>query len=367
LFFQRRQIKQDEFLATLYQEKVKEGSVLIQIPEGDADAKAFPRTMAFGANFYRMNGGYTTEHTPLTDEHAVAILASPDLTVEEIPHSELAEWMASLYSEEAKLLLAKEAKTICAARVTHTENGTSFVAVMGHPKSFGSIKDLERNRSQMQLVHLIKDYCFLQGWKTTVLGDFNTPIQAPTGTLKMTQEQLDALPLAQQEGWFWTVMRKLGITSKTQTITAGLYQPNFNQDDIPSIKRVADPKLNPQVWKGKHDTRQYLRDYIMSNWGCEHSPELQIFPKCQHTPTIPTVGNAISEVPEKREWWSSDHPLVTVEHIYGDWHMEISVFNRLANSSLGKDNAPEDMVGYQQSTNEIFADLYNSITTKTTE
>ena len=183
----------------------------------------------------------------------------------------------------------------------------------------------------------------------------------------MTQEQLDALPLAQQEGWFWTCLRKLGLTRKTQTITAGLYQPNFNQDDIPSIKRVADPKLNAQVWKGKHDTRQYLRDTIMSNWACNHSPELEIFPKCQHTPTIPTVGNATSKVGEERECWTSDHPLVTVEHIDGDWHMEICVFNRLADSSLGKDNGPEDMAGYQHSANEIFAELYHSITTKTTE
>ena len=40
-FFQNRQTKQDEFLATFYQEKVKKGSVLIQMPEGDANPEAF--------------------------------------------------------------------------------------------------------------------------------------------------------------------------------------------------------------------------------------------------------------------------------------------------------------------------------------
>ena len=362
-FFQHRQTKQDEFLSTLYQEKVKEGSVLIQMPEGDAGAEAFPCTISHGAKFYQMTGGYTQEETPLTDEHAVTILASPDLTVEEIPHTKLGEWLSTLYGEEATQLLSDEAKTIAAARVTHTENGTSFMAVMAHPKSFGSYKDLARNASQMRLVHWIKDYCFLQGWKTTVLGDFNTPIQAPPGTLKMTQEQLDALPLAQLEGWFWTCLRKLGLTSKTATVTAGLYQPNFNQEHIPSIQRKADFKLNTQVFRGKYDIRQYLRDYIMSNWGCEHSPELEIYPKCQHTPTIPTVGRATSEMAPERECWTSDHPLVTVKHQEGDWNLAMCVFNRLADSSLGKDNGPEDMAGYQHDANELFAELYHCLTT----
>lgn len=361
-FFQNRQTKQDEFLTTLYQEKVKEGSVLIQMPEGDAGADAFPRTIANGAKFYQMTGGYTEEETPLTDEHAVTILASPDLTVEEIPHTKLGEWLSTLYGKEATQLLSDDAKTITVARVTRNQNGTSFMAVMGHPKSFGAYKDLELNAKQMQLVHWIKDYCFLQGWKTTVLGDFNTPIQAPTGTLKMTQKQLDVLPLAQKEGWFWTCLRKLGLTSKTSTVTSGLYHPHFNQDDIPSIKRTSDFKLNAQVFCGKHDTRQYLRDYIMSNWGCEHLPELKIYPKRKHSPTLPTVGNAKSEVAEERECWTSDHPLVTVKHQEGDWNLEICVFNRLADSSLGKDNGPEDMTGYQTSANEIFTELYQSVT-----
>ena len=362
-FFQNRQTKQDEFLATFYREKLKKGSVLIQMPEGDVDKDAFPRTMAYGARFYRMTGGYTPDTTPLTDEHAVTIIVSPELTVEEIPHSELEEWLSILYGEEAKKLLADEAKTIAVARVNRNWNGRSFVAIMGHPKSFGSLKDLERNSSQMRLVHWIKDYCFQQGWDTTVLGDFNTPIQAPPGTLKMTQEQLDTLPLAQQEGWFWTCLRKLGLTSKTATVTAGLYQPHFNQDDIPSIKRKADFKQNTQVFRGKYDIRQYLRDYIMSNWGCEHSPKLEIYPKRKHTPTIPTVGRATSEVAEERECWSSDHPLVTLQHQQDNWTLEICVFNRLADSSLGKDNGPEDMAGYQHSANELFSELYHSVTT----
>jgi len=54
---------------------------------------------------------------------------------------------------------------------------------------------------------------------------------------------------------------------------------------------------------------------------------------------------------------------VTVKHQEGDWNLAMCVFNRLADSSLGKDNGPEDMAGYQHDANELFAELYHCLTT----
>lgn len=210
---------------------------------------------------------------------------------------------------------------------------------------------------------MMKDVCFAQNWDTVMMGDFNTPIHAPPGTLKMTAEQLGQLPLAKQEGWFWALMRKMGVTTRTATVTAGLYDPpdSFNQEDIPEIERSGEVKGNSQIFKNKKGVRSYRRDGIFANFGCELQPMLDMYPLRKHTPIIPTVGDATAAEAEKRECWSSDHPSVNLLLTTPTWKLRIYVFNRLANSALGKDNIPEDIAGYDRDLPELLGKIWENV------
>ena len=348
-FYENRQEEQDRFLAEFYRDVTQTRGFLQVMHEADADSDKFPILMKEGAQFVRLTGGLDEDNTPLHAEHGVVIVCSPNFHVVEWTHEQTASRIATIYGQEGASLMITSAKTIAVATVTHHDTGEEWTVISGHPKSFGSAKDLERNALEVQVAHMVKDYCLLHGLNPILMGDWNHPIKAPSGTLGLSQEQLDQLPFAQEEGWLSWLGRKFWLSSRTQTVGTGMYLPDFNQEDIPSIERVADPRVNSQVFKYKWGQRQYLRDYIAPAESLlGNQPSLVIYPQAKHTPSIPTAGDPLAEDAEGKKPWTSDHPLISLELNTGKSQTVLSVFNRLADNSLGSNIVPEDMEAYRR-------------------
>ena len=348
-FYEKRQAEQDRYLAEFYRDITRHHGFLQVMHEADADSDKFPLLMAEGAQFVRLTGGVDGDNTPLRAEHGVVIVCSPNFQVVEWSHEQTASRIATIFGEQGAEQMRKSAKTIAVATVTHHETGEVWTVISGHPKSFGSAKDLERNAREVQVAHMVKDYCLQHRLNPILMGDWNHPIRAPSGTLGLSQEQLDQLPFAQEEGWLAWLGRKLGLSYGTQTVGSGMYLPDFNQEDIPSIERVADPRVNSQVFKYKWGPRQYQRDYIAPAESLlGYQPSLVIYPRAEHTPSIPTAGNPLAEDAEGKKPWTSDHPLISLELNTGKSTTVLSVFNRLADNSLGSNIVPEDMEAYRR-------------------
>ena len=363
-FYENRQAEQDRYLASFYRDVTRTRGFLQVMHEADADSDKFPLLIAEGAQFVRLTGGVDSDKTLLRAEHGVVIVCSPNFHVIEWTHEQIASRIATIFGQQGAEQMRKSAKTIAVATVTHHDTGEEWTVISGHPKSFGSAKDLERNAQEVQVAHMVKDYCLKHGLNPILMGDWNHPIKPPTDTLGLSQEQLDQLPFAQQEGWLAWLGRKLGLSYSTQTVGSGMYLPDFNQEDIPSIERVADPRVNSQVFKMKWGKRQYLRDYIAPvNTLLTNQPDLEIYPRAEHTPSIPTAGEPQAEKPEERQPWTSDHPLICLEMDTGKSTTVLSVFNRLADNSLGSNIVPEDMEAYRREMPELLSNIWQDIIT----
>ena len=358
-FFEKRQEEQDRYLAQLYEDTTQTHGFLQVMHEADAGARKFRQLLSKGACMVRLTGGVDVEKTALVEEHAVIIIYSPNLKVDEWSHGDIAARIEKLFGKDGARKMREAAKTIAVATVINQDTEEVWTVISSHPKSFGSAKDLERNAKEVYVAHMIKDYCLWKGLNPILMGDWNHPIRPQEGTLGLSQEQLQQLPFEQKEGWLSWLGRKIRVSSRTQTVGSGLYLPDFNPEDIPSIERSADPRNNTQVFKRKWGKRQYLRDYISPAESLlARKSKLEIYPKAKHTPCIPTAGRPDDEDLEARQPWTSDHPLIQLEMDTGKSLTMLSVFNRLADSSMGENIIPADMEAYQEEMPQLLYDIW---------